>query len=92
MLAGGFAEEVRRLLARGTPPDAPAWRTLGYREVRAWVRGTCDAETARAAVVRATRRFAKRQRTWFRREPEIVWRHPERERAQIAAEVAAFLA
>src|SRR5579875_1951657 len=37
MLAGGFAEEVRRLLARGTPPDAPAWRTLGYREVRAWV-------------------------------------------------------
>jgi tRNA dimethylallyltransferase len=92
MLAGGFAEEVRRLLARGTPSDAPAWRALGYREVCAWVRGTCDAETTRAAVVRATRRFAKRQRTWFRREPEIVWRHPERDRAQIEAEAAAFLA
>jgi tRNA dimethylallyltransferase len=92
MLADGFADEVRALLARGTPAEAPAWRTLGYREVRAWVRGACDAATALAAVTRATRRFAKRQRTWFRREPDVVWRHPEADRARIEAEVAAFLA
>ncbi|HLK10430.1 MAG TPA: tRNA (adenosine(37)-N6)-dimethylallyltransferase MiaA [Candidatus Binatia bacterium] len=92
MLAGGLADEVRALCARGTAPDAPAWRAVGYREVRAWVTGACDAAAALAAVEQATRRFAKRQRTWFRREPAIVWRHPETDRARLTGEIAAFLA
>jgi tRNA dimethylallyltransferase len=87
MVAAGFLDEVRRLHARGFAPDA-----VGYREMLACVTGGCDVDAALAATVLATRRFAKRQRTWFRREPGVVWRHPERERASIAAAVDAFVA
>jgi tRNA dimethylallyltransferase len=87
MLADGFVDEVRRLHARGVAVDA-----VGYREMLACVAGESDVETALAATVRATRRFAKRQRTWFRREPDVVWHHPERDRAAIRARVEAFVA
>jgi tRNA dimethylallyltransferase len=50
-----------------------------------------DVQAACTATVSATRRFAKRQRTWFRREPGIVWRDPGVERARILDEAAAFL-
>jgi tRNA dimethylallyltransferase len=87
MLAAGFLDEVRRLHARDVVVDA-----VGYREMRACVAGEGDVEGALAATVLATRRFAKRQRTWFRREPGILWRHPEGERESIAALTEAFLA
>lgn len=90
MFAAGFVDEVRALRARGVPADAPGLRTVGYRELLAGDPGG-DEAAALAAVMRATRRFAKRQRTWFRGEPGIVWRHPEHDRAAIAAEVATFL-
>jgi tRNA dimethylallyltransferase len=90
MLRAGFLDEVRALRARGLAADAPGLRTVGYRELLPHADGTDD--TARAAIVLATRRFAKRQRTWFRREPDLVWRHPEHDRARIEAEVVAFLA
>ncbi len=92
MVRAGFVEEVRGLRARGLPDAAPAWASVGYREMRAHVDGAADLATALAAMVRATRRFAKRQRTWFRAEPGIVWRRPDEERARVHAEVAAFLA
>lgn len=88
MVDAGFADEVRRLLARGLDPEAPAWGAVGYREMRAHVQGLADAATTLAAIVRSTRRFAKRQRTWFRSEPNVVWRDPERERSQIRDDVA----
>jgi tRNA dimethylallyltransferase len=91
MFAAGFLDEVRTLRARGVPADAPGLRTVGYRELLADGEGCDDEAVALAAVVRATRRFAKRQRTWFRREAGIVWRHPEHDRVAIAAEVTAFL-
>jgi tRNA dimethylallyltransferase len=87
MLEGGFLDEVRRLHARGVVVDA-----VGYREMLACVTRGSDVDAALAATVLATRRFAKRQRTWFRREPGVVWRHPEREHASITALVEAFLA
>jgi tRNA dimethylallyltransferase len=92
MLESGFADEVRGLLARGLPETAPAWATVGYRAVRAFVEGACDGDAALAAVVHATRRYAKRQRTWWRAEPGIVWRAPATERDRVRREVAAFLA
>jgi tRNA dimethylallyltransferase len=91
MVAAGFIDEVRALRARGLADTAPAWASVGYREMRAHVDGTCDLATALSAVVSATRRFAKRQRTWFRAERGIVWRCPENEGDQIRAEVEAFL-
>ncbi len=73
MLAAGWSEEVRRLLAEGVSPDAPAFRALGYPEVLALVRGEIDADEVRRRVVLATRQFAKRQRTWFRRVEDVIW-------------------
>src|SRR5437667_30341 len=77
---------------RGLGADAPGLSAVGYRELLACVEGRTDLATALAATVRATRQLAKRQRTWFRREPAIVWRHPEREAGTIAAAVEGFLA
>jgi len=89
MVAGGFLEEVRTLRAR-VSLDTPAFRAVGYREMLDCVAGDVDFDVALDAMVRATRRFAKRQRTWFRAESAVVWRHPDDD-ARIVAEVAAFL-
>lgn len=91
MLAAGFLDEVRALRARGVPDAAPAWNAVGYRELRAHLDGTLTLDEAVAATVRATTRFARRQRTWFRAEPDVVWRDPAAERDRLLAEAAAFL-
>lgn len=73
MVDGGWPAEVRRLLASGIPRDAPALQAIGYSD---WIRhldGEMDERQTVEAIVRATRRYAKRQETWFRREPEIEW-------------------
>jgi len=90
MVAAGFADEVAALRTR-VGDDAAAWASVGYREMRAYVDGTSSLDDALAATVLATRRFAKRQRTWFRAEAGILWRHPVAERARVMAEARAFL-
>jgi tRNA dimethylallyltransferase len=92
MVTAGFREEVRALQRHGLAPDAPGLRAVGYAEMLAWLDGRCDGPAAIAATVRATRRFAKRQRTWFRRDADVHWRHPEHDRERLIAEVEAFLA
>lgn len=92
MVAAGLLEEVRALRARGLGEEAPGLAAVGYREMLACLSGRLDLGAAVAATVLATRRFAKRQRTWFRREPGLRWRHPETERARLATEVETFLA
>jgi len=91
MVDAGLLDEVRELTRCGLPADAPGLQAVGYRELRACLEGRLELPQALDATVRATRRFAKRQRTWFRREPGILWRHPEEERERIGAEVDAFL-
>ena len=73
MLAGGWMEEVRGLLASGLPENAKPFDFIGYRELRAVLRGDLRLEEARAAIEQATRRYAKRQITWFRREAGVQW-------------------
>jgi tRNA dimethylallyltransferase len=55
------------------PAEANAFKGIGYREVLAAIREGRDPEATREAVRTSTRRYAKRQRTWFRGEPGIVW-------------------
>ncbi len=69
----GLVAEVRRLLAEGVPETANAFKAIGYREVLAAIRIGQDPHSVREEVLRNTRRYAKRQRTWFRREPGVVW-------------------
>lgn len=71
--AAGLVEEVRGLLAAGCPPSANALKALGYREVLSHLRGECSLEEAVALTRRNTRRYAKRQWTWFRKEPGVTW-------------------
>jgi tRNA dimethylallyltransferase len=72
MLDAGLLDEVRGLLAR-YDPTLPALRSIGYRQMGAHLRGECDLDTALAAMRRATRQLAKRQRTWFRADPSVEW-------------------
>lgn len=69
----GLANEVRGLLAAGYSPDLPALRSLGYRQAVAYLQGRRGAAEALVEMQRATRRYARRQLTWFRREPAAEW-------------------
>lgn len=73
MLARGWIEEVRSLLARGLAENAKPFDFIGYRELRAVARGEMNLENAKEAIQIATRRYAKRQLTWFRRESGVHW-------------------
>ena len=73
MMAQGFLQEVQNLLSKGYNRDLPALKGLGYRHLIAYLTGEMGLEEAVALWKRDTRRFAKRQMTWFRREPGILW-------------------
>ncbi len=73
MWEAGLVEEVRRLAAAGLPDGLTASRALGYRQVLGYLRGECSEEEARMQTVAATRKFARRQDSWFRRDPRIRW-------------------
>jgi len=73
MLRAGWLDEVRRLVACGLSENAKPFDFIGYRELRFHLRGEITFEAARAAVQQATRNYAKRQLTWFRREPNVHW-------------------
>jgi tRNA dimethylallyltransferase len=73
MLANGWVEEVRSLLDAGLPEDAKPFDFIGYRELRAVLQGRLRIDEARTAIQQATRRYAKRQLTWFRREAGVHW-------------------
>ena len=66
MLAVGLVDEVCRVLATGVAPDAPGLDGVGYREVIAMLGGRLTEREVRDAIIVATRRYAKRQETWFR--------------------------
>jgi tRNA dimethylallyltransferase len=73
MIAQGWVDEVRALLAAGLAEDAKPFDFIGYREMRAVLRGELKLEEARATIQQATRRYAKRQLTWFRKEAGVQW-------------------
>jgi len=73
MWADGLVDEVRSLERAGLREGRTASRALGYAQVLDLLDGRCDEAEAKADVVRATRRFARRQESWFRRDGRIVW-------------------
>jgi tRNA dimethylallyltransferase len=77
MWAAGLVDEVRRLEAAGLRDGRTAGRALGYQQVLAFLAGECDEAAAKAETVRATRRFVRRQRSWFRRDPRIDWQESD---------------
>ncbi|MCW0215545.1 MAG: tRNA (adenosine(37)-N6)-dimethylallyltransferase MiaA [Pseudonocardia sp.] len=73
MLAAGLVEETRALAGRGLREGRTAGRALGYQQVLAFLDGEYPLETAAEETVRRTRRFVRRQRSWFRRDRRIHW-------------------
>jgi len=86
MLGQGWLEEVRWLAEQNLPDTHPGMRAVGYRQLLNHVRGECSLEQAISDGVTATRRYAKRQGTWFRHQaPEAVWGDTDALRQSIAA-------
>lgn len=89
MLSAGLVEEVRQLLARGYGPELVSMQGLGYKEMVQYLLGRTTLEEAVRLLKRNTRRFAKRQLTWFGRDPQIRWldvgRYPGKK--EIAGEI-----
>lgn len=73
MWASGFIDEVRRLEARGLRRGRTASRALGYAQVLRFLAGEWTEEHARAETIRATRRFARRQDSWFGKDDRVRW-------------------
>ena len=68
MLDDGLVEETQKLIALGYSPESPGLRTVGYKEVLAYMAGDCTRDEMVAGIQQSTRRYAKRQMTWFRRQ------------------------
>ena len=72
MLEAGLLDEVRSLLSRGVNPDCTAMQAIGYKESALYLKGELRYEEAVARIKQASRRYAKRQLTWFRRWTDAV--------------------
>lgn len=73
MFDEGFVEEVAALLTRGLAEGRTAREAIGYRQVAAYLAGECTREEAVEQTIVATRRFARRQDSWWRKDPRITW-------------------
>jgi tRNA dimethylallyltransferase len=92
MWHGGLVEETRQVLASGVAETCKPLAAIGYREARAYLSGALAPDEAIAAITLATRQYAKRQRTWFRRLEGARWLEGSDSRDVVVAEVERFLA
>jgi len=89
MIRDGFLEEVRTLL-KLFPRDSPAFKAIGYRQIINHLQGRSSLEEAIEDIKKESRHYAKRQMTWFRRDPEIEWIEDEKDCEELAV-TASFL-
>lgn len=78
MIEAGLLNEVETLLKKGYSPLLKSMRSLGYRHMAAYINGETDWDEAVRTLKRDTRRYAKRQLTWFRGDDEILWMAPDK--------------
>jgi len=89
MLDQGVLAEAKELLEAEYSPDLKSMKSLGYRHMAAFLKNEVDWEEAVRTLKRDTRRYAKRQMTWFKADPEIVWMGPN-ELEEAAAMITTF--
>ncbi len=73
MIKRGFVEEVSSLISRGYSPSLKSMQSVGYREICRFIKGGLSYDEALLLIKRNTKRYAKRQMTWFRKESDILW-------------------
>jgi tRNA dimethylallyltransferase len=88
MFEGGLIEEVQGLLAQGCTGDEKPFESLGYKQTLLYLRGAITREEAIASTIIETRQYAKRQLTWFRRDPAIHWLRGFGDEAAVIAQAA----
>ena len=88
---GGAIAEVEALLSRNLAPALPVMRAIGVSELASYLRGHCSLDEARALGSQATRNYAKRQYTWFRRQPPPEWSWIEKSDVDIEAQFEILL-
>jgi tRNA dimethylallyltransferase len=76
MIDSGFLDEVKGLLDMGYSDDLKSMQSIGYRHLIDFIKGRCSWDETLRTLKRDTRRYAKRQLTWFKADPEIIWREP----------------
>lgn len=91
MFDGGLVDEVRRLLLAGVPPESKPFESLGYKQTLQMLQGRITAEQALESTQQETRRYAKRQLTWFRKEQNVQWIAGFGDQPQVQAEAHAIL-
>lgn len=91
MMASGLVEEVRHLLERGYAGSLKSMQSLGYRHIVRYLDGLDDLGMTVQTIKRDTRRYAKRQMTWFGADREMIWFRPD-DRETVMQTVASFLA
>jgi tRNA dimethylallyltransferase len=91
MIAAGLLDEVRGLIARGFGLELPSLQSVGYRQMGAVIRQELALDEAAEAMKQETRRLAKRQLTWFRRDDAIRWFHPQEQKKEIFGLARVFL-
>ena len=92
MFRHGLIEEVSTLIRRGVPATAKPFESLGYKQALEFIQGVASFDEALAAAKLATRHYAKRQLTWFRREPGMHWIEGFGSDASVQNEAIRFLA
>jgi tRNA dimethylallyltransferase len=73
MFEGGLIDEVKTLLANGVKPEMTAMQAIGYKELVCYLNGEITLDEAKDKIKQESRRYAKRQLTWFRRDTNIIW-------------------
>ena len=90
MFVRGLVDEVRGLVQE-YGSDAPVLKAIGYRQVADYLAGECDLESARRLILKATLQYAKRQLTWFRSEPGVVWFAGSGDEPEVAEAIERYL-
>jgi tRNA dimethylallyltransferase len=92
MFEAGLIEEVRTMLSSGVSPDAKPFESLGYKQALQVIAGRMTLEQAIESTQLQTRRYAKRQATWFRKEPGVHWLEGFGDNPDLQARALAILA
>ena len=91
MITSGLAEEVKSLLTKGYPPTIKPFQSLGYKQVLGFLQGETDMDEAVQLIKRNTKRYAKRQITWFKKDAEIQWVTLPQQSPEIGEAIKKFL-
>jgi tRNA dimethylallyltransferase len=91
MLSAGLLEEVTLLLKQGYAPTIKPFHSLGYKQILGYLQGITSLDEAAHLIKRNTKRYAKRQLTWFRKDTEIEWFTLPRQSLEISEVIRKFL-